>query len=69
MPKVFLGAIAIGSLMIAPAYAGQKGPAAPHGNPHTTTGPQATGPKTTAAPKTTTPTTTTSTTSSTKKKR
>jgi hypothetical protein len=65
MPKVFLGAIAIGSLMIAPAYAGQKGAAAPHGNPHTTTGPQATGPKTTAAPKATTatgPKTTTTTT-------
>jgi hypothetical protein len=38
MSKVFLGALAIGSLMLTPAYAGQKGkPAATlHGNPHTT---------------------------------
>jgi hypothetical protein len=49
MSKVFLGALAIGSLMLAPAYAGQKGkPAAtPHGNPHTTTA--TTGASTTAS--------------------
>jgi hypothetical protein len=67
MPKVFLTALAIGSLMIAPAYAGQKskGPTAPHGSPQTTS-PKATGPKTTTStastqsnPHTTTATTTT----------
>ena len=68
MPNVFLSALAIGSLMIAPVYAGQKSKAsaAPHGSPHTTTSPKATGPKTTASPKTTTatgPKTTTTTTS------
>lgn len=39
MSKVFLCALAIGSLMLAPAYAGQKGKPAgtPHGNPHKAT--------------------------------
>ena len=45
MSKVFLGALAIGSLMIAPTHAaGQKskGPSTPHGNPHTSTTPATT---------------------------
>jgi len=52
MSKAILGAVAIGSLLLAPAYAAaqkSKGPSAPHGNPHTTSGPKTTttGPKAT----------------------